>query len=126
MVDKSGFLLIELMISLALTFFLIFIVTHYTIEIKKTQQEALVRIRLLSQVRNTIEKYRAFKKIKEPSRIFYQERFALKIINKQCVTRNEYEHDKKESIFLMKHMIAETKDNNRKSTFLYFYEPSLH
>lgn len=56
MKPKNGFLLIELMIGLSLSTFFIVLITHYIIEVKITQQEALKRIEAFSIARNETER----------------------------------------------------------------------
>ena len=56
MKPKNGFLLIELMIGLSVSTFFVLIITHYIIEVKVTQQEALKRIEAFSVARNEMEK----------------------------------------------------------------------
>ena len=53
---KNGFLLIELMIGLTISIFFILIITHYIIEVKISQQQALKRMEALSLARNQYEK----------------------------------------------------------------------
>ena len=53
---KNGFLLIELMIGLTISIFFISIITHYIIEVKMTQQQALKRMENTSLLRNQKEK----------------------------------------------------------------------
>lgn len=56
MKPKSGFLLVELMIGLSLSTFFMVIMTHYIIEVKVTQQEALKRFNAFSHARNKTER----------------------------------------------------------------------
>ena len=63
MINKNGFLLIELMIGLTVSIFLILIISHYIIEVKNKQQEALERAEALSLARNSIEKINAGKEL---------------------------------------------------------------
>ncbi len=56
MKPKNGFLLIELMIGLSVSTFFILLITHYIIDVKRTQQEALKRIETFSLMRNESEK----------------------------------------------------------------------
>jgi Tfp pilus assembly protein PilW len=53
---KNGFLLIELMIGLTISTFFILIITHYIIEVKITQQQALKRVDAFLASRNQREK----------------------------------------------------------------------
>jgi Tfp pilus assembly protein PilW len=53
---KNGFLLIELMLGLMISIFFILIITHYIIEVKITQQQALKTIEIFSLTRNQSEK----------------------------------------------------------------------
>jgi competence protein ComGC len=53
---KNGFLLVELMLGLAISIFFILIITHYIIEVKVTQQQAINRIETVSLLRNQKEK----------------------------------------------------------------------
>jgi Tfp pilus assembly protein PilW len=53
---KNGFLLIELMIGLSVSTFFILLITHYIIDVKRTQQEALKRIEIFSLARNESER----------------------------------------------------------------------
>jgi Tfp pilus assembly protein PilW len=53
---KNGFLLIELMIGLSVSTFFILLITHYIIDVKRTQQEALKRIETCSLARNESER----------------------------------------------------------------------
>jgi len=53
---KNGFLLVELMIGLTISIFFILIITHYIIEVKITQQQAIKTIEALSLSRNQREK----------------------------------------------------------------------
>jgi type II secretory pathway pseudopilin PulG len=76
MVAKNGFLLIELMIGLTTLIFFIVIITHYIIEVKNTQQKALVEIEALSLARNIVEKINAGKSYNQQE----QEKFAVNII----------------------------------------------
>ncbi len=59
MILKQGFLLIELMIGLTLSLFLILIIAHYIIEVKNIQQGAIAHIQALSLASTIIEKCRA-------------------------------------------------------------------
>jgi hypothetical protein len=53
---KNGFLFVELSIGLTLLTILIFIITHYIIEVKNVQQRTLLRMEALTIVRNAAEK----------------------------------------------------------------------
>jgi len=53
---KNGFLLIELMIGLTISIFFILIITHYIIEVKIVQQQAIKIFEVLSLSRNQKEK----------------------------------------------------------------------
>jgi Tfp pilus assembly protein PilW len=53
---KNGFLLVELMIGLTISIFFILIITHYIIEVKITQQQAIKTAEVLSLSRNQREK----------------------------------------------------------------------
>lgn len=53
---KNGFLLVELMIGLAISIFFILIITHYIIEVKITQQQAIKTVETVSLSRNQREK----------------------------------------------------------------------
>ena len=53
---KNGFLLVELMIGLTISIFFILIITHYIIEVKITQQQAIKTVEALSLSRNQREK----------------------------------------------------------------------
>jgi hypothetical protein len=53
---KNGFLFVELSIGLTLLTILIFIITHYIIEVKNVQQHTLLRIEALSYARSAVEK----------------------------------------------------------------------
>lgn len=53
---KYGFLLVELMIGLVLSIFFILIITHYIIEVKRAQQQALNAVEAFSLSRNEKEK----------------------------------------------------------------------
>ncbi len=53
---KRGFLLIELMIGLIISIFFILIITHYIIEVKIVQQQAIKNIEVVSLSRNQREK----------------------------------------------------------------------
>jgi hypothetical protein len=55
MVVKEGFFLIELIISFTLLIFLLFLASHYIIEIKNIQQESLAKAYALSVARNITE-----------------------------------------------------------------------
>lgn len=59
MILKHGFLLIELMIGLTLSLFLILIIAHYIIEVKNIQQGVIARIEALSLASSLVEQYRA-------------------------------------------------------------------
>ena len=54
--SKKGFLLVELIIGLFLSFFFISIITHYIIQVKAAQQKALRKIEQFSSKRNNLEK----------------------------------------------------------------------
>src|SRR5436190_13156246 len=56
MILKQGFLLVELMVGLTLSLFLILIIAHYIIEVKNIQQGVTARIEALSLARNVVEK----------------------------------------------------------------------
>lgn len=56
MKPKNGFLLIELMIGLSVSTFFIVLITHYIIDVKRTQQVALKRIETFSLARNESER----------------------------------------------------------------------
>ena len=56
MKPKKGFLLIELMIGLSLSTFLILLIIHYISEVKVTQQKALKSIETFSHARNEKER----------------------------------------------------------------------
>jgi len=53
---KNGFLLIELMIGLTISIFFILIITHYIIEVKIVQQQAIKIFEDLSLSRNQKER----------------------------------------------------------------------
>jgi len=53
---KNGFLLIELMIGLTISIFFILIITHYIIEVKIVQQQAIKIFEVLSLSRNQKER----------------------------------------------------------------------
>lgn len=57
---KRGFLLIELMIGLIISIFFILIITHYIIEVKIVQQQAIKNIEAISLSRNHKEKTSAY------------------------------------------------------------------
>lgn len=53
---KRGFLLIELMIGLIISIFFILIITHYIIEVKIVQQQAIKNVESVSLSRNHRER----------------------------------------------------------------------
>ena len=61
---KNGFLLVELMIGLTVSIFFILVITHYIIEVKNTQQQALKSIETVTSSRNQKEKMIAQKNIR--------------------------------------------------------------
>ena len=63
MIIKKGFLLIELLIGLTVSIFLILIIAHYIIEVKNKQHAALKSVEALSATRNASEKEYAKKRI---------------------------------------------------------------
>ena len=67
MVIKNGFLLVELMIGLTVSIFLILIIAHYIIEVKNKQHTSLKSVEALSATRNNNEKAYAKKQIKDVS-----------------------------------------------------------
>ena|SRR5436190_24111407 len=116
MIAKNGFLLIELMISSMLVFFIIFIIAHYIIEIKNIQQEALIKTELLSTARNFIEKIIAFQNTMQ---LLDDPNFTINLQEKEIFINNE---KNKQKISHMITIFVEPKKNFRmKSCRLYAY-----
>lgn len=61
---KPGFLLVELTIGLLVSTVFILIITHYIIEVKTTQQKAIIKMESFSIARNDKEKAYTKNKIK--------------------------------------------------------------
>lgn len=53
---KNGFLLVELMIGLAISIFFILTITHYIIQVKMTQRQAIKTVEAFSLSRNQRER----------------------------------------------------------------------
>ena len=127
MIVKNGFLLIELMISFTLVFFLIFILTHYIIEIKNIQQEAFMRVELLSIARNITEKSIAFKEIKKLPALNHND-YIIKMQDKQISVNNKYKWCKNKAFNNVKNIIVEKLRNNynRSICLSAYMPPQLH
>jgi len=106
MTAKNGFLLIELMISSMLVFFIIFIIAHYIIEIKNIQQEALIKIELLSTARNFTEKIIAFQ---DTMQLLDDPNFIINLQDKEIFIHNNEKNKQKTSH--MTTVFVKTKNN---------------
>jgi hypothetical protein len=119
MVAKNGFLLIELLISLTLAFFLVFIIAYYIIEIKKIQQEVLVRAEILLAARNNVEKIIAtscFSSVLPP-----QNDSLVSTIDIQFDDINTIDKTKKESFFIKNIVVEKIGKNYNRSICLCVY-----
>jgi len=105
MVIKNGFLLIELMIGLTLSTFLILIITHYIIEVKNVQQLALARVEALSLARNTLEKFIAHSTFSIPEQINTNQ-FTVNITNKSYSVPLNTIHEKFTVSLIMKNIVV--------------------
>jgi len=107
MIVKDGFLLIELMIGLILSIFLILIITHYIFEVRNVQQEAIARIEALTLARNTIEKIIAHKGVIGSSLLPQAHKFVI------TTTQEPFMEQQGNNSFIMNKVTVKWKKNNK-------------